>query len=171
MGKNRIKQKPPVKDPVPEPELMMEFEGGKPEKDKRPKEETQPDEEELQRKELRRLRKKRIRSALDGSLLLDKGLQKYGWLVLYAFFWAMLLITNNYLSESVVRESSLIKGQLKDLQFRQVSSQAELMRLSRQSSVADRLQQTGVKESVVPPFKIKVKEEPARRGNRRKEKE
>ncbi|MDE5574635.1 MAG: hypothetical protein K2I87_02855 [Bacteroidales bacterium] len=159
MGKNRIKPKPIVQDPLPEPELVMEFEGRKPEKEE--KEEQQPDEAELQRREQRRLRRKKIRSALDGSVLLDKGLQRYGWLVLYAFFWAMLLISNNYLSESVVRESSIIKGELKELQFRQISSQAELMRLSRQSSVAGKLQGTGVKESVVPPYKIKQAEEPA----------
>ncbi|MBD5388545.1 hypothetical protein HDR68_04050 [bacterium] len=161
MGKNRIKPKPILQDPLPEPELVMEFEGIKPEKEAKEKEERQPDESELQRKEQRRLRRKKIRSALDGSVLLDKGLQRYGWLVLYAFFWAMLLISNNYLSESVVRESSLIKGELKELQFRQISSQAELMRLSRQSSVAGKLQGTGVKESVVPPYKIKQPDEPA----------
>ena len=159
MAKNRIKPKPIIQDPLPEPELVLEFEGKKPEKEE--KEERQPDEAELQRKEQRRLRRKKIRSALDGSVLLDKGLQRYGWLVLYAFFWAMLLISNNYLSESVVRESSLIKGELKELQFRQISSQTELMRLSRQSSVAGKLQGTGVKESVVPPYKIKRLEEPA----------
>ena len=159
MGKNRIKPKPIVQDPLPEPELVMEFEGRKPEKEE--KEEQQPDEAELQRREQRRLRRKKIRSALDGSVLLDKGLQRYGWLVLYAFFWAMLLISNNYLSESVVRESSIIKVELNELQFRQISSQAELMRLSRQSSVAGKLQGTGVKESVVPPYKIKQGEEPA----------
>lgn len=161
MGKNRIKPKPIVQDPLPEPELVMEFEGIKPPKEE--KEEPQPDEAELQRKEQRRLRRKKIRSALDGSVLLDKGLQRYGWLVLYAFVWAMLLITNNYMSESVVRESSNIKGELKELQFRQISSQAELMRLSRQSSVAGKLQGTGVKESVVPPYKIKQPEEPVQK--------
>ena len=158
MGKNKFRPKPTVEDPLPEPELVMEFEGRKPEKEEK-EEVRQVDENELRRKEQWRLRRKKIRSALDGSVVLDGGLQKYGWLVLYAFFWAMLLITNNYLSESVVRESSRIKGELKELQFRQISSQTELLQISRQSSVADKLQGTGVKESLIPPYKIKeVKE-------------
>lgn len=158
MGKNKFKPKPPVKDPVPEPELVMEFEGRKAEKKESPKQENPTDERLEQKREQRRLRRQKIRAALDGSVFLDKGVQKYGWLVLYAFLWAMLLISNNYLSESVVRECSLIKSELKDLQFRQISTQAELMRLSRQSSVAGKLQETGVKESVVPPYKIKETE-------------
>lgn len=157
MGKNKIKPKPPVKDPVPEPELVREFEGKKAEKKELPQE-REENERLMQKREQRRLRRQKIRSALDGSVFLDKGLQKYGWLALYAFFWAMLLITDNYLSESKVRECSLIKSELKDLRFRQISSQAELMRLSRQSSVAGKLQGTGVKESVVPPYKIKETE-------------
>lgn len=151
MGKNRIKPKPQLKDPEPEPELVLEFEGKKPEKEEK-EEVEQPDQAELQRKEQRRLRRKKIRSALDGSVFLDKGLQKYWKLVLYVFFLAMFLITANYVSETVIRKSSVVKGELKELQFRQISSRAELMRLGRQSSVADMLLNTGVKESVVPPF-------------------
>ncbi len=152
MGKNRIKPEPQLKDPEPEPELVLEFAGKKPEKEA--KEERQPDQAELQRREQRRLRRKKIRSVLDGSVFLDKGVQKYWKLGLYIFFLAMFLITVNYVSETVVRKSSVVKGELKELQFRQITSRAELMRLERQSSVADMLINTGVKESVVPPFII-----------------
>ncbi|MDE5763030.1 MAG: hypothetical protein K2H68_05940, partial [Bacteroidales bacterium] len=58
---------------------------------------------------------------------------------------------------SVVRETVSIRNELQDLQYRQVSSKAELMRLSRQSSVARMLDSTGVKESVVPPYIIRYK--------------
>ncbi|MCM1530775.1 MAG: FtsL-like putative cell division protein [Bacteroides sp.] len=162
MGKNKLKPKPkpPVKDPLPEPELVMEFEGRKPEKEAA--KEPEIDEAALQRREQRRARRQKIRSALDGSVLLDKGLQKYGWLVLYVFFLAMLLIANNYRSEAVVRECSLIKGELKDLRYRQIESQANLTQISLQSSVAKRLQETGLKESVVPPYKIKETKESAK---------
>ena len=36
MGKNKFKPKPPVKDPVPEPELLSEFSGVEPEKEPEP---------------------------------------------------------------------------------------------------------------------------------------
>lgn len=168
MGKNRLRPKPQQtsKDPLPEPELVLEFEGRKAEETK-PKEKEETDEESLRRQEKRRLRRQKIRAALDGSVLLSNSVQRYGWLMVYAFFLAMLMIANNYLSESEVREISIIKGELKDLQFRQISSQAELMRISRQSSVADKLQGTGVNESVVPPYKIGGKDELPQRGKTR----
>ncbi len=164
MGKNKLKPKLPPVDPLPEPELLDEGKAKKEESASKPEEE-EASEQELQRRERRRLRRERLRSALDGSVLLEKGVQKYGGLVLFIFLLAMFLIADNYFSESTVRECAIIKGELKELQFRQISSQAELMRLSRQSSVADKLQGTGVKESVVPPYKIR-EDKPAR--NRKK---
>ncbi|MDE6494486.1 MAG: hypothetical protein K2O66_03110 [Bacteroidales bacterium] len=153
MGKNRIKPQPQIKDPVPEAELVLEFEGKK-EKASEAEKKASPSPLELERRERRRKRREKIRSALDGSVFLDKGVQKYWKLVLYVFFLAMFLITANYVSETVIRKSAQVKGELKELQFRQITSRAELMRLGRQSSVADMLINTGVKESVVPPFII-----------------
>lgn len=153
MGKNKRKPEQTPFDPLPEPELLNE------EVAKKEEPEQEVSEEDLQLKEKRRLRKERLRSALDGSVLLEKTVQKYAGLVLFLFLIAMFLIADNYFSETTVRECSVIKSELKELQFRQISGQAELIRLSRQSSVAEKLQGTGVKESVVPPYKIKAQTE------------
>lgn len=154
MGKNKLRPKPesPIKDPLPEPEVVSDFvKSAK-------KEETPSQAGDPQKNEMRKLRRERIRSVLDGSVLLGTGVQKYRGLFLYVFFWALLVITCNYLSENTVRKCAAIKNQLQELQFRQISSKAELMRMSRQSSVARMVDTLKVKESVVPPYIIEMEE-------------
>lgn len=149
MGKNKMKPGPVAKDPVPEPELVSEFSGQPQEGKAREGGEADPG-----RAVRHRARQAKVRSVLDGTFVLDKGIRKYWSLILYVFLLGFLLITNNYLSERVLRECSEIKKELKELRYRQISAKAEWMRLSRQSSVARMLDSTGVKESVVPPFKV-----------------
>lgn len=156
MAKNKMKPRPKPADPEPEPELVSVFEG-KPLPEERPAKKPLPDKRELEKKERRRQKRAKFLSALDGSVLLDKGLQKYWGQVLFAFFLALLMISSNYLTEAVIRESASIRNELQDLHFRQISSKAELLRLSRQSSVARLLDSTQVKESVVPPYVIRYR--------------
>ena len=113
--------------------------------------------EEKQRRERRQKRRARFLSVLDGSEFLGERMRGYWGQIFFALFLAILMITSNYHTESVVRETVAIRNELQDLQYRQISSKAELMRLSRQSSVARMLDSTGVKESVVPPYIIRYK--------------
>lgn len=154
MGKNKIKPEPVAKDPMPEPELASEFEGNALEG---PEAGNTLEPEDSVGKKRQQVRQAKIRSAMDGTFVLDKGRNHWS-LILYVFILALIVITNNYLSEKVLRESAAIKAELKDLQYRQISAKAEWMRLSRQSSVAKMLDSAGVKESVIPPFKIKSSE-------------
>ena len=161
MAKNKIRVKPRVEssEPQPEPEVLSFFGNtplpeerlmGREEKKKRGK-------EEKQRRERRQKRRARFLSVLDGSEFLGERMRGYWGQIFFALFLAILMITSNYHTESVVRETVAIRNELQDLQYRQISSKAELMRLSRQSSVARMLDSTGVKESVVPPYIIRYK--------------
>ncbi len=96
----------------------------------------------------------KIRQILDGSTMLRDMVQRHWSLLLLIFALCLVLIANNYLSERMVRESNALKKEVKELRFRQLSVEAEYMRLSRQSSVARLLDSTGIKESVVPPVKL-----------------
>lgn len=91
---------------------------------------------------------------LDGSTMLRKMVQRHWSLLLLVFVLCLALIANNYLSERMVREINTLKKEVKELRFRQLAVEAEYMRISRQSSVAGMLEETGVKESVVPPIKL-----------------
>lgn len=166
MAKNKIRVKSRVEssEPQPEPEVLSFF-GNTPMPEERlmeREEKKKRGKEEKQRRERRQKRRARFLSVLDGSEFLGERMRGYWGQIFFALFLAILMITSNYHTESVVRETVAIRNELQDLQYRQISSKAELMRLSRQSSVARMLDSTGVKESVVPPYIIhyKVSERP-----------
>ncbi|MEG1497850.1 MAG: FtsL-like putative cell division protein [Bacteroidales bacterium] len=98
--------------------------------------------------------KQRMKGVMDGSIVLKDSLQTHWKLIFFCFVLCLLLIANNYFSETMVRETTQIKRELKELRFSQISTKAERMLLARQSSIAKRLDSTGIKESVVPPIKI-----------------
>ncbi len=160
MAKNKIRTTPKVEnlEPQPEPEVLSFF-GNTPLPEERIKgpEERKPGKDESRRRERRQRRRAKFLSVLDGSGFLEERMRGYWGQIFFALFLAMLMITSNYQTESVVRETVSIRKDLQDLQYRQISSKAELMRLSRQSSVARMLDSTGVKESVVPPYIIRYK--------------
>lgn len=97
----------------------------------------------------------KLKQILDGSTLLRDVVQRHWSLLLLIFVLFLVLIANNYFSERMVREINGLKKEVKELRFRQLSAEAEYMRLSRQSSVARLLDSTGIKESVVPPVKLR----------------
>lgn len=160
MAKNKIRVKPKMEssEPQPEPEVLSFF-GNTPMPEERTKkdEEKRPGQDEIQRRERRQRRRAKFLSVLDGSEFLGERMRGYWGQIFFALLLAILMITSNYSTERVVRETVSIRDELQDLQYRQISSKAELMRLSRQSSVAKMLDSTGVKESVVPPYIIRYK--------------
>ena len=68
----------------------------------------------------------------------------------------MIYIANSYYSEKIIRKTTKVRNELKELDYEYISSKSDLMHISKQSEVATHLDslQTGVKESVVPPIKI-----------------
>ncbi|MEG2336807.1 MAG: FtsL-like putative cell division protein [Bacteroidales bacterium] len=108
------------------------------------------------RKEQSKQRKAKAMGMLDGSVLLRDGLLDHWRFILFCVGLAFLLIASNYFAESTAREISKIKKEMKELRTIEVSSKAELMSISIQSSVAVALDTLGIKESIVPPMKIMI---------------
>jgi len=78
--------------------------------------------------------------------------------VFFLAFMAMLYISNRYNAEKLKFRISETKNELNDLRARSIFISAELMKLSRQTEVAEEVKKNGlsVKESEVPPKKIIV---------------
>lgn len=75
----------------------------------------------------------------------------------YLFFLAFLglvYIANTYYAEKTVRAIDHTKRELKELRYEHITVKSELMYLSKQSEVSRRLDGSGLKPSVTPPFKI-----------------
>ena len=92
-----------------------------------------------------------------GGDFLTKGLSvsKVKYLLFLAGI-ALVYIANSYYAEDIARSIDKINRDLKELQFEFILSKSEVMQKSKQSELARRLQQTGLKESIEPVRKIVI---------------
>ncbi|OIP02161.1 MAG: hypothetical protein AUJ98_02110 [Bacteroidetes bacterium CG2_30_33_31] len=98
-------------------------------------------------------------SILDGSFLTrDKviSLLPFG---MFIVFLAMIYIANSYSGIRRVKEIDKLGKELKELRNEHISTKSELMYQSKISEVAKRLETQEIKESVIPPKKIMVKDQ------------
>ncbi len=104
------------------------------------------------------LAKVRERLGLNG--LLDDGLPvKYLPYIFYVFVLLLLYIGNNHQAEKSVRKIDRLEKEVEDLRADYTTLKAEYMLSGKQSEVAETVEAMGLKESLVPPNKIVVKEE------------
>jgi cell division protein FtsL len=99
-----------------------------------------------------------IRGFVDGTLLTGKSFTGQLPFVFFLAFMAMMYISNRYNAEKLRRRIITTKTELSDLRAQSIFISAELMKLSRQTEVAEEVKKYGltIKESEVPPKKIVV---------------
>ncbi|HYH55121.1 MAG TPA: FtsL-like putative cell division protein, partial [Anseongella sp.] len=78
---------------------------------------------------------------------------------LFLALLALVYISDRHYAEDVARDINKGATELKELRWEYITAKAELMYLSQQTEVASRAEELGLKESVVPPVKIKVSRE------------
>lgn len=71
---------------------------------------------------------------------------------------ALLYIANTYYAEKTIMKSYHLRKELKELRYEFVTNRSRLMHESKQSEVARRLEDRGLRESRVPPVKIRIEE-------------
>ncbi len=92
----------------------------------------------------------------------------YNWVrrqINYVFFLAALAlvyIANSYYAEDMSRKIDDLNRELKELHYEYISAKSELMQQTKQSTIAKRLTNSGLKESVEPVRKIIIREEGAK---------
>ena len=69
---------------------------------------------------------------------------------------SLVYIANSYYAEKTVRDIDKISKELKELRSEYISVKSDLMYSSKQSNVANKAEEVGVKESLIPPNKIVV---------------
>ena len=99
-----------------------------------------------------------LHSIVGGSFLTRNNLVKQVRFILFVTLIGVFYIANSYNAEKTIIEISRIKRELEELRFEYITTKSNLMFHSKQSEVAIKLKSTGVKESLVPPVKIYVKE-------------
>lgn len=101
--------------------------------------------------------KKSLVKILNGDFLSKDELVKNLPFISFIGFLLVVLIGWGYYTETVGKAESKLEGELGELNSEYFTLGSEFNRLSRQTQVADRLKETGLKESVSPPKKIKIK--------------
>ena len=100
-----------------------------------------------------------LHSILDGTILTRDNMIKSLPFLFFVTGLLVIYIGNTYYSERKIRRIDEVKKDLKELRYEYITAKSELMNYSRQSEIAKRLFETGVKESTVPPIKIFINEQ------------
>jgi len=108
------------------------------------------------KKERDEMKGRSIRDILNGTLLTRGVILKNIVFIIWLTFLGIVYIGNSYHAEKVARRISSLQREVKDLRAESITNAAELMYISRQSIVQQRVKNSRleVKESVEPPFKI-----------------
>lgn len=99
-----------------------------------------------------------LKSILDGTVFQRKKVVKQlPFLVLLTVLGVLYIFNSNYTDRTII-EMNRTKRKLQELRFSYVTTKASLMYLSRQSTLNKSLQPIGIKESIIPPYKIIINE-------------
>jgi hypothetical protein len=94
-------------------------------------------------------------SVLDGSFLTRENLLRQIPFIIFITFLGIMYIANSYNAEKTIIEISRTKKQLEELRYEYITVKSNLVFQSKQSNVAYRLSNTQIKESTVPPIKLR----------------
>lgn len=78
--------------------------------------------------------------------------------ILFAVFLSLVYISNTHYAEKTTRQIDRAQTEVEDLRADYTTLKADVMFASKQSEVARRVKDLGLKESSKPPFKIVVEE-------------
>jgi len=76
--------------------------------------------------------------------------------VLFAMVLGIMYISNTHYGEKTIRKINAIQAEVEDLRADYTTLKAELMFASKQSEVARKVKDLGLRESITPPLKVKV---------------
>ncbi len=103
-------------------------------------------------------RKKRIskpiQNLLEGEFLTRESVLKNLPYLAFLAIIAIIYIANTYYAEKTFKEIEATKKELKELRYQYITTKSALMFLSKQSELSKQAQKLGLKETMVPPYKI-----------------
>jgi hypothetical protein len=99
---------------------------------------------------------KALAGMFSGTFLANEKNFRHVPFVLFLAVLAITYIGYGYYADNKIREVNKISNQLKELRSEFIYTKSELMFASKQSEVAKAAEAIGLKEPIVPPFKIKT---------------
>jgi cell division protein FtsL len=108
-------------------------------------------------------KKKRVsvREVLNGRFLESEWLKRNRVLLIFIFIMLIINISVRYKSEKIIREVANLEEELKELRSESITVAADLMKISKQSEIIDRVKKSGLglTPSKEPPRKLFVDKE------------
>ncbi len=98
-----------------------------------------------------------IISVISGSFLTRREMLQQLPFVFFLSLLAIGYIANGYYAEEKIRQLNRVTSELKELHSEYIITTSDLMFISKQSEVAKAAEKLGIRESVVPPKKILIK--------------
>jgi hypothetical protein len=99
---------------------------------------------------------KSMHSMLDGTFLSRAKFRRALPFILFLMLLGVIYISNIFHVERTKRQIDDLEEELRELRYEYISSRSKLMFKSKPSEIAIKLEETGIRESMVPPRKIMV---------------
>ena len=111
--------------------------------------------------EVKRKKKVTVREVLNGRFFESEWFLRNRILLLMIFFLLVVNISVKYKSEKVIREMTALEDSLIELRSRSISIAADVIKMSRQSVIIERVKKSGIEleTSKEPPRTIYVDKE------------
>jgi hypothetical protein len=97
---------------------------------------------------------KPIHDLLEGDFLSKQAVVRNLPFLFFLAVIAILYIANTYYAEKTFKEIERTKSELKELKYQYITTKSNLMYQSKQVEVGKQAEKLGLKETLVPPFKI-----------------
>lgn len=110
--------------------------------------------EEIQPVKKQKKMGKPIHDLLEGDFLSKQGVIKNLPFLFFLAIIAILYIANTYYAEKTFKEIERTKNELKELRFQYITAKSVLMYQSKQVEIGKQASLLGLKETLVPPFKV-----------------
>lgn len=101
--------------------------------------------------------KKSIYSILKGTFLVSDDSFKNWRGIIFISVLAIIMIASSHSADKKVYDIARLNNEVKEMRSAFVDGRSKLMRLKMESSVVQKMKEKGLKTSVIPPKKIKVK--------------
>jgi len=101
--------------------------------------------------------KKSVYSILKGKFLVSDDSFKNWRMILFISVLAIVMIASSHSADKKVHEIARLGNEAKELRSAFIEGRGELMELKKESVVARKMKEKGLKTSEEPPQKIKVK--------------
>jgi hypothetical protein len=103
-------------------------------------------------------------SSIERSLKLERYFEEgfpvqYVPKILFIMTLGILYISNTHYAEKTVRQINAIHAEVEDLRADYTTLKSDLMFASKQSEVARKVKEFGLKESLKPPYKVEVEKD------------